>query len=149
MNSLKVKHHLSAIAIALMIPASVLAAAIPVELYKSPQCGCCEEYAQYLRDNGFDVTVKPTNDLAVISRDAGVPEALEGCHTAFVQGYVVSGHVPVEVINRMLAERPPIAGITLPGMPTGSPGMNGPKTEPFKIYSVSKSGAAAKIYTIQ
>ena len=149
MNSLKVKHRLSAIAIALMIPASVLAAAIPVELYKSPQCGCCEEYAQYLRDNGFDVTVKPTNDLAVISRDAGVPEALEGCHTAFVQGYVVSGHVPVEVINRMLAERVPIAGITLPGMPTGSPGMNGPKTEPFKIYSVSKSGGAAKIYTIQ
>jgi hypothetical protein len=126
------------------IPAS--AARVQATLYKNPQCSCCEGYAAYLRKNGFDVDVKPTNDLADISRKAGVPEELEGCHTMFVEGYVVDGHVPVEVVNKLLAERPPIAGITLPGMPAGSPGMTGTKTSPFTIYAVTKDGAPPKIY---
>src|SRR5712691_4809818 len=88
-------------------------------LYKNPQCSCCEGYADYLRSNGFEVTVKPTNDLATISHDAGVPEQFEGCHTMFIDGYVIDGHVPVDIVRRLLAERPPIAGITLPGMPPG------------------------------
>jgi hypothetical protein len=92
-------------------------------LYKSPQCGCCESYAKYLRSNGFDVTVKPTLQLAEISRKAGVPPKLEGCHTMFIDGYVVDGHVPVGVVRKLLSERPAIAGITLPGMPAGSPGI--------------------------
>lgn len=146
---MKRTHRLGAIAMALMLPVAALAAPIKAQLYKNPQCGCCEEYAKYLRDNGFDVAVKPTNDLAQISQEAGVPEALEGCHTMFVQGYVVSGHVPVDVVRKLLAERPPIAGITLPGMPLGSPGMNGPKTEPFKIYAVTKDGSAPRIYAVR
>ena len=115
-------------------------------LYKNPQCSCCEGYADYLRDNGFDMTVRPTNDLATISRDAGMPEDLQGCHTMFIDGYVVDGHVPVGVLRRMLAERPPIKGITLPGMPAGSPGMVGTKTAPFVVYALPKDGGAPVVY---
>ena len=119
---------------------------IPVTLYKNPQCGCCENYAAYLRENGFTVDVKPTNDLAQISHEAGVPEEFEGCHTAFIDGYVVDGHVPIAVIQKLLSERPAIAGITLSGMPMGSPGMNGTKTGPFTIFAVTKDGAAPTVY---
>jgi len=110
-------------------------AAKPVraKLYKNPQCGCCEGYAAYLRKNGFELDVIPTNDLAEISRNAGVPEDFQGCHTMFVDGYVVDGHVPVGIIRRLLSERPAIAGITLPGMPEGSPGMTGRNSETFTI----------------
>src|SRR5882672_1974461 len=117
----------------LALPLPAFAGSPHVTLYKNPECSCCEGYAAYLRDNGFDVEVKPTNDLAEISRKAGVPEQMEGCHTAFIEGYVVDGHVPVAVIEKLLTERPAIAGITLPGMPMGSPGMAGEKTEPFTV----------------
>lgn len=120
--------------------------AVKTILYKNPQCGCCETYASYLRSNGFNVAVKPTHDLANISRKAGVPSHLEGCHTMLIDGYVVDGHVPVNVVRRLLTERPPIAGITLPGMPGGSPGMSGTKTEPFVIYALPKDGSAPTVY---
>jgi len=119
---------------------------IPATLYKNPQCSCCEGYAQYLDKNGFKVDVKPTNDLAEISQKAGVPDNLEGCHTMFVGGYVVDGHVPVEVIRKLLKEKPAVAGITLPGMPSGAPGMPGPKTGPWTIYAVSKDGKPPKVF---
>ena len=119
---------------------------IHATLYKNPQCTCCEGYTQYLENNGFQVDVKPTNDLAEISRTAGIPEALEGCHTMFVDDYVVDGHVPVEIIRKLLAEKPAIAGITLPGMPPGSPGMGGPKNGNWTIYAVSKDGKPPQIF---
>jgi hypothetical protein len=115
-------------------------------LYKNPQCTCCEGYADYLRGNGFDVTVKPTNDLAMISHNAGVPERLEGCHTMFIDGYVIDGHVPVDIVRRLLKEHPSIAGITLPGMPPGSPGMVGTKVAPFVVYALPKDGGAPTVY---
>jgi hypothetical protein len=118
-------------------------------LYKNPQCSCCEGYADYLRKNGFEVDVKPTNDLASISSKAGVPENFQGCHTMFVDGYVVDGHVPVKTVRKLLSERPDIAGITLPGMPAGSPGMFGEKTEPFTIYAVTKDGKAPAVYSTE
>jgi hypothetical protein len=90
--------------------------------------------------------VKPTNDLAQISQKAGVPAKYQGCHTMFVESYVVDGHVPVEIVRKLLTERPAIVGITLPGMPTGSPGMVGQKTETFVIYAVSKDGKAPSVY---
>jgi hypothetical protein len=136
---------LATLGLALPLPA-LAAAPIQVTLYKNPECSCCEGYAAYLRQNGFEVDVKPTNDLAQISLKAGVPEELEGCHTAFIDGYVVDGHVPVEIIRKLLSERPAIAGITLPGMPEGSPGMFGQKTEPFTIYAVTKDGKAPTVY---
>lgn len=109
-------------------------------LYKNPSCGCCEEYADYLRKGGFDVTVVPTHDLDKIKRLHNVPEALQGCHTTVVEGYVVEGHVPLKTLNRLLSEKPRIAGISLPGMPQGSPGMSGQKTGPFTIYGVGMNG---------
>lgn len=139
--------------LAIVLMASATAAhageSIKATLYKNPQCGCCETYAAYLRDNGFDVAVKPTHQLAAISRKAGVPSELEGCHTMFVDGYVVDGHVPVAVIRKLLTDRPPIAGITLPGMPTGSPGMSGTQTAPFVIYALPKDGSAPTVYATE
>ena len=134
---------------AVTVPLPALAAPIRGTLYKNPQCSCCEDYAAYLRQNGFVVDVKPTNDLAEISQKAGVPEKLQGCHTTFMDGYVVDGHVPVNVIRKLLSERPAIAGITLPGMPEGSPGMTGSKRGPFTIYAVTKDGAAPTVYATE
>jgi hypothetical protein len=133
----------------LSVPAAAAVAPLRAKMYKTPQCGCCEDYANYLRKNGFEVDVEPSNDLAAISRKAGVPENLQGCHTVFLNGYVVDGHVPVNVIRKLLAERPQVAGITLPGMPEGSPGMTGQKTGPFTVYAVFKDGAPPKVYAIE
>jgi hypothetical protein len=129
--------------------APTLAAPIHAILYKNPECSCCESYAEYLRANGFDVEVKPTNDLAQISLKAGVPARLEGCHSMFVEGYVVDGLVPVDIVRKLLAERPPIAGVTLPGMPQGAPRMLGPKTETFTVYAVAKDGKAPTVYATE
>jgi hypothetical protein len=115
-------------------------------LYKNPACACCDGYADYLRDNGFEVTVQPSHDLPLLRRQHGVPEALAGCHTTLVDGYVVEGHVPVSAIIRLLTEKPAIKGISLPGMPAGSPGMFGEKTEPFTIYEI---GDEPKVYAVE
>ncbi len=112
------------------------AQATNVTLYKNPQCGCCENYADYLRQNGFSVVVKPTHELAAMSRMAGIPDDFQGCHLSMIDGFAVSGHVPVATVDKLLRERPDIKGITLPGMPMGSPGMNGTKTGPFTIYEI-------------
>ena len=114
-----------------------------VTLWKNPQCECCEGYAAYLRQNGFAVEVKPTNDLATTNRLVGVPEQLEGCHISFIESYVVEGHVPIEAVRKLLADRAPLKGISLPGMPTGSPGMEGPKPVPFTIYAIAKDGSTS------
>jgi hypothetical protein len=111
-------------------------------LYKNPECSCCEGYAAYLRENGFDVTVKPTHDLPLIKRQYGVPSELEGCHTTLVGGYVIEGHVPVNTLIRLLTEKPAIKGISLPGMPAGSPGMFGKKAGPFTIYEITDGPTA-------
>lgn len=130
-------------------PLPAMAETIQATLYKDPQCGCCEGYVAYLRKNGFAIDVKPTNDLAQISRKAGVPEDMQGCHTMFVEGYVVDGHVPITTVRKLLSERPAIAGITLPGMPLGSPGMGGEKEGPFTIYAITKDGKEPGIYTTE
>lgn len=121
--------------------------ATEVKLYKNPQCSCCEGYADYLRENGFTVSVEPTHELAAMSRDAGIPDAFQGCHLSMIDGYAVSGHVPVDTVNKLLTERPEIKGITLPGMPMGSPGMGGDKTEPFTIYEIGT--ATPEVYAVE
>ena len=88
-------------------------------IYKNPQCGCCEGYADHLRQNGFKVTVKTTHELSAMSRREGIPDDFQGCHLSYIDGYVVSGHVPVRAVRKLLTERPAIRGITLPGMPQG------------------------------
>jgi len=109
-------------------------------IFKNPQCTCCESYGEYLRANGYPVKMVATHDLALIKQRQGIPAGLEGCHTALVGGYFVDGHVPVQTFDRLLAERPAISGISLPGMPTGSPGMGGPKTEMWTIVAVAPDG---------
>jgi hypothetical protein len=132
----------------LAIAGSVRAAPVAVTLYKNPECGCCEGYVDYLRHHGFEVTSKPTNDLAEISRKAGIPSDFQGCHTAFIGDYVVDGHVPVEAINKLLTEHPAIKGITLPGMPPGSPGMYGEKAGLFTIYAIGQDGKSSVFTTL-
>ena len=106
-------------------------------VYKNPACGCCHNYVDYLRQNGFAVEVVDMDDLAPVKQRFSVPAALEGCHSTIVGGYVIEGHVPIEAVKQLLQERPPIRGISLPGMPEGSPGMSGEKAGPFVIYEVS------------
>jgi hypothetical protein len=119
-------------------PVAATAATKPqAKLYKNPDCGCCAGYARYLRAHGFEVTEVATADLPQIKKQHGVPEALEGCHTTLIGAYVVEGHVPIGPINKLLAERPRIKGISLPGMPEGSPGMTGRKKEPFTILEIA------------
>jgi len=115
-----------------------------VTLYKNPQCGCCEGYADYLRDNGFKVNAVSTNDLTVMGQKYGIPDDMQPCHISLIGGYVVGGHIPMEVIDQLLAEKPRMIGITLPGMPEGTPGMPGNKPGPLDIYEIGIS--PPKIY---
>ena len=96
----------------------------------------------HLRDSGYPVTVEDTRDITPIKRRYGVPERLEACHTALVEGYAVEGHVPADLIDRLLRERPGAAGLAVPGMPTGSPGMEslGQKSEPYQVLIFDRSG---------
>src|SRR5918996_3047196 len=105
-------------------------------LYKNPACACCESYADYLRENGFEVAIEATHDLPLIKRQYGVPAPLEGCHTTLVEGYVVEGHVPVDALLRLLTEKPAIKGISLPGMPAGFRRTFGGKTGALLIIGL-------------
>lgn len=116
-------------------------------MYVNPQCGCCQGHANYLRAQGFKIAVKETHDMSLIRRQHRVPEKLEGCHIMVIDGYVVEGHVPAAPIRKLLAERPKIKGISLPGMPDGSPGMTGRKSEPFTIYEISDG--EPKIFAVE
>ncbi len=138
----------------LLVLATLMVASMPVRaeppaatMYVNPQCGCCQGHANYLRQHGFKIAVKETHDMSLIRRQHGVPEKLEGCHIMIIDGYVVEGHVPAASINKLLAERPKIKGISLPGMPEGSPGMTGRKSEPFTIYEISDG--EPKVFAIE
>lgn len=117
------------------------------EIYKHPLCGCCGAYADLARQEGYGVTVVETEDLSPLKRQMGIPEEMESCHTMLVDGYVVEGHVPFSVVDRLLEERPDIKGIALPGMPSGSPGMNGAKIAPFTVYQLGEKSPA--VYAIE
>jgi hypothetical protein len=111
-------------------------------LYKDPNCGCCGDYAKVLESEGFRVRVKETTALDALRRMAGVPDTLASCHTMTIGNYVVEGHVPVAAVRKLLAEKPDIRGIALPGMPQGSPGMTGVKEGPFVVYEIGGRDAA-------
>jgi hypothetical protein len=118
-----------------------LAADLPdVQVYKSPTCGCCTRWADQLRASGFDVKTINVPNMVPIKQQLGVPPQLGSCHTAVVDGYVVEGHVPIEDVLRLLRERPAAKGIAVPGMPIGSPGMEGPNPQPFKVYTFDDAG---------
>ena len=146
---MKLTYSLTALALAIAMPAPAFAATIQAVMYKNPQCSCCEAYAAYLEQNGFKIDIKPVNNLSQISGDAGVPANLEGCHTLMVDGYVVDGLVPVDIVKRLLTERPAVIGITLAGMPSGAPGMGGEKDGTWTIYAFTKDGKAPTVYATE
>ncbi len=121
--------------IALQLPA--FAAGTPVQLYKNPNCGCCDIYADYLKANGFDVRLIDTFDMSSIAKKYAISEKLEGCHTAIINGDIFEGLIPVEYVKRVLNEHRAIKGISLPGMPVGVPGMPGNKQGPLNLYYIS------------
>lgn len=111
---------------------------VTVVSYRSPTCGCCGLWVDHLRDRGFAVDDRVTEDLDAIKAEYNVPADLRACHTAIVGGYVVEGHTPAEDIQRLLTERPDIDGIATPGMPLGSPGMEaGEIREPYAVWAFS------------
>lgn len=125
---------------ALLSSASVDQSLPAVVVYKTATCGCCNGWVDHLRAAGFEVDARNVSDLMSVKLDAGVPGPMVTCHTALVDGYVVEGHVPVDQIKRMLADRPDIAGIGVPGMPVGSPGMEGPNPQPYEVLAFDHDG---------
>ena len=115
----------------------------PITVYASPSCTCCHKWVQHLTDNGFHVTVDPLNDVQPVKRKLGVPEALWSCHTAMVQGYAIEGHVPADVVKKLLREHPLIAGLAAPGMPQDAPGMDNGSKEPYDILTFTRAGVTS------
>lgn len=112
-------------------------------VYKTATCPCCNAWVDYMRGNGFQVVTHDVSDLDAVKQKHEIPEDLQSCHTTEVGGYFVEGHVPADLVRRLLAERPSIAGITVPGMPVGSPGMEVGPPEPYDILSVDSAGRTA------
>ena len=112
---------------------------IMIEVYRSPSCGCCSKWIAHLKENQFDVKDHVTNDVQAIKDKYGVPENMASCHTALVNGYVVEGHVPAADIRKLLKLKPAVIGISVPGMPSGTPGMEmGGRKDPYKVVSFDK-----------
>lgn len=124
-------------------PTAIAADAIPITVYSSPTCGCCHKWVDHLKDSGFHVTVESLVDVTPVKQRLGVPDSLWSCHTATVERYSVEGHVPADVIQRMLAEKPDVLGIAAPGMPNGSPGMEGFGIDTYEIVAFRGDGATS------
>jgi hypothetical protein len=122
------------------IPPTPAAKKPTITVYKDPSCGCCKNWIAYLAKHGYTVDARDTPNMTDIKHSLGVPDALTACHTAVVNGYLVEGHVSAEDIDRLLAQKPTIAGIAVPGMPMSSPGMDGPRTHGYQVLSFDKNG---------
>lgn len=117
---------------------------IHVTVFKDPNCGCCRSWVEHLRKHGFDVAVRDTSDLTGAKRTGRVPTGLHSCHTAFVNGYVVEGHVPAADIRRLLRDKPRVTGIAVPGMPAGSPGMEVEgRTDKYDVIAFQRDGSTS------
>ena len=132
----------------LMQGVSTASAAKEVTVYKSPTCGCCEKYVQYLEKNGFTVKAINENNMDAIKKRYGTASAAS-CHTMLVDGYVVEGHVPVRAIRKMLRDKPDITGISAPGMPQHSPGMGEEKPGTLTIYAIPKGNAKPTVFSVE
>lgn len=144
------------------IAAAAACAALPawasndqaVEVWKDPNCGCCQDWVEHMQANGFTVTVHESGNTAVRAR-LGLPQRLGSCHTALVGGYLLEGHVPAADVKKLLKERPKALGLAVPGMPVGSPGMDGPeykgRKDPYDVLLVTKnlmnSDVSTRVFT--
>ncbi len=115
---------------------------LPVDVYRSPSCGCCLNWVAHLRESGFTVHVHERDDMQAIKQRLGVPDSAQSCHTAQVGSYFVEGHVPAADIKRLLADKPAARGIAVPGMPLGSPGMEVPNgtVQPYDVQLIGRNG---------
>jgi len=120
--------------------ARVLSAAPKVSVFKLTGCGCCDQWTEHLHKNGFEVSVSALPDLAPVRAKFGVAKDFGTCHTALVGGYVIEGHVPAADIQRLLRSKLKVAGLVVPGMPAGSPGMEGPQSEPYDVLTFDRGG---------
>lgn len=131
----------SLLLIAVLGSAPVLAqSSAPVEVFKSPYCGCCGKWVEHLRQNGFEVNTHDVEDVTAARKKTGMPDRLGSCHTAKIGGYVVEGHVPAADIQRLLKEKPKALGLAVPSMPPGSPGMESTKPMPYQTLLVRTDG---------
>ena len=133
----------TAIATAAVSPeAAAMADTATLTVYKSPTCGCCADWVDHVKASGLKAEVRDMGDVGPVKAELGVPGHLTSCHTAVVGGYVVEGHVPADVIKRMLRERPQIVGLAVPGMPVGSPGMegDGSRRDRYDIIAIGRDG---------
>jgi len=137
---MKLRLH-SLLLIAVLGSAPVLAqSSAPVEVFKSPYCGCCGKWVEHLRQNGFQVNTHDVEDVTAARTKMGMPDRLGSCHTAKIGGYVVEGHVPAADIQRLLKEKPKALGLAVPSMPPGSPGMDSAKPMPYQTLLVRTDG---------
>ena len=124
-----------------VLSTTVLAEEPTISVYKSPICGCCSQWISHLEASGFKVDPIDTSDLRTIKTRSGIAPEMASCHTAQVGGYVIEGHVPAEDIRRLLAEHPDARGLTVPGMPPGSPGMDTPNPRHYQVLLMGKDGS--------
>jgi len=120
---------------------------IEAVVFKSPTCGCCVGFTSYINTQGFDAQIQTQENMDAIKEKHNIPLDMQSCHTTVIGDYFVEGHIPVEAINKLLAEKPDVDGTALPGMPAGSPGMGGKKLEEFVIYSL-KNGVSSVFMTL-
>ncbi|MCE3270225.1 MAG: metal-binding protein [Ramlibacter sp.] len=144
---MKRRHFLGAVAAAAAATSLPAFGARPlpqVEVYKNPDCGCCGAWVDHLKAAGFPVKVHETPDTSAVRKRHGIPDAFGSCHTGVVAGYALEGHVPAADVKRLLATRPVAAGLSVPGMPVGSPGMEvGSRKDPYQVLLIDKAGRSS------
>lgn len=148
---MKRRHFLMAVATAAAsasIPVLAATSLPQVEVYKNPDCGCCGAWVDHLKAAGFQVKVHETPDTSAIRKRHGIPDEFGSCHTGVVAGYALEGHVPAEDVKRLLAKKPAAAGLSVPGMPVGSPGMEmGSRKDAFQVLLIDKAGRSSVFAT--
>jgi len=145
------RNHLFSIAVLLtgLLIAALVAFRTPpavaetLVVYKSPSCGCCQKWVEHMQRAGFRVEVREQYNVTPVKERLGVPRPLRSCHTAQIGGYLIEGHVPADLVRRLLDERPDLAGLAVPGMPMGSPGMEGPRKDAYDVVSFTHEGRTA------
>ncbi len=114
--------------------------AADIVVYKSPSCGCCGKWIEHLKENGYSVEVHNQWDMDSIKASIGIPAKVKSCHTAKVGDYVIEGHVPADLIAKLLRDKPAVKGLAVPGMPMGSPGMEGPRKDDYNVLTFDADG---------
>jgi hypothetical protein len=133
----------AALGASVAMPLLAMAAAPVIEIFKTESCGCCGAWVEHLKANGFATRVVNVDNPSDYRERGGIPNELGSCHTGMVQGYAIEGHVPASDIKRLLATRPKARGLAVPGMPLGSPGMEGPRKDPFDVLLVDAKGRSS------